>query len=104
MNQPNLNEMMKQVQKLQVGMKKAQDELAQEVVEASVAGGSVSCQVTGEMEVKSLKIDAKLVDAAEIELLEDTVLACVNEGIRKAKDHASKKLNGLTGGLNLPGF
>ena len=104
MQQPNLSEMMQQVQKLQKEMKKAQDELASDMLAASAGGGSLSCTISGEMELKSIKIDPKVVNPEEVELLEDLVLACVNEAIRKAKDHAASKLGGITGGLNLPGF
>lgn len=99
-----MSEMMQQVQKLQQEMKKAQDELANEVLSASAGGGSLACTISGEMELKSIKIDPKVVHSEETELLEDLILACVNEAIRKAKDHAASKLGGITGGLNLPGF
>lgn len=104
MTQPNMQDMMKQVQKLQKDMKKAQDELAGEILEVSAGGGSISCKISGEMELKSIKIDPKVVSAEDVELLEDLVLTCVNEALKKSKASAAEKLGGLTGGLSLPGF
>ena len=107
MPQPNMNQMMKQVQKMQQDMMEAQESLKDEVVEASAGGGMVKVQVTGDLAVKSITIDPDAVDPEDVELLQDTVLAAVNEGLRAAQELAASKLGGITGGLGglgLPGF
>jgi DNA-binding YbaB/EbfC family protein len=99
--------MLKQVQKMQEEMAAAQESLKDEVVEASSGGGMVKVQVTGELELKAITIDPAAVDPDDVELLQDMVLAAVNEGLRAAQDLAAKKLGGITGGLGglgLPGF
>ncbi len=105
--QPNMQQMLKQVQKMQQDMAAAQETLKDEVVEASSGGGMVTVQVTGEMHVKSIKIDPQAVDPEDVELLADMVLAAVNEALRSAEKLASSKLGGLAGGLGglgLPGM
>ncbi len=106
MPQPNMNQMMKQVQKMQQDMMQAQESLKDEVVEASAGGGMVKVQVTGDLAVKSITIDPDAVDPEDVELLQDTVLAAVNEGLRAAQELAASKLGGITGGLGglLPGL
>jgi DNA-binding YbaB/EbfC family protein len=107
MPQPNMNQMMKQVQKMQEDMMAAQESLKDEVVEASAGGGMVKVQVTGDLAVKSITIDPDAVDPEDVEMLQDTVLAAVNEGLRAAQELAASKLGGITGGLGglgLPGF
>jgi nucleoid-associated protein EbfC len=111
--QPNMNAMLKQVQKMQADMAKAQEELKHEVVEASAGGGMVTVKVSGDLEVKEIRIDPEAVDPEDVELLQDMVLAAVNEGVRAAQELAASKLNAATGGLGgagglgglgLPGF
>ena len=99
MPQPNMNQMMKQVQKMQEDMMAAQESLKDELVEASAGGGMVKVQVTGDLAVKSITIDPDAVDPEDVELLQDTVLAAVNEGLRAAQELAASKLGGITGGL-----
>ncbi len=77
--QPNMNAMLKQVQKMQADMAKAQEELKNEVVEASAGGGMVTVKVSGDLEVKEIRIDPEAVDPEDVELLQDMVLAAVNE-------------------------
>lgn len=103
MPQPNMQQMLKQVQKMQAQMMEAQEQLKDEVVEASAGGGMVTVKVSGDLEVKSIVIDPDAVDPDDVELLQDTVLAAVNEGLRAAQELASKKLGGITGGLGGPG-
>ena len=100
----NYNKMMKQVQEMQKQMARAQEELAHEEVEASAGGGMVSVRVTGDLQIVSIKIDPGAVDPDDVEMLEDMVLAATNEALRSAQEMASKKLGGLTGGLNIPGL
>ncbi len=113
MGQPNMNQMMKQVQKMQADMAKAQEELKNEVVEASAGGGMVTVKMSGELELQELTIDPGAVDPEDVEMLQDMVQAAVNEAIRSAQELAASKMNaeagGLTGpgglgGLGLPGF
>jgi len=103
MGQPNLNQMMKQVQKMQADMAKAQEELKNEVVEASSGGGMVTVKVSGDLEVREVRIDPEAVDPDDVELLQDMVLAAVNEGVRAAQELAANKLNAAAGGLAGPG-
>jgi DNA-binding YbaB/EbfC family protein len=98
---PNINKMLKQVQQMQVDMAKAQEQLKTEVVEASAGGGMVTVKVSGDLEVKEIRIDPDAVDPEDVELLQDMVLAATNEAIRSAQDLANRKLGGLTGGLDL---
>lgn len=103
MPQPNMQQMLKQVQKMQAEMMAAQEQLKDEVVEASAGGGMVTVKVSGDLEVKAVAIDPEAVDPEDVELLQDMVLAAVNEGLRAAQELASKKLGGITGGLGGPG-
>ena len=103
MGQPNMNQMLKQVQKMQADMAKAQEELKNEVVEASSGGGMVTVKVSGDLEVREVRIDPQAVDPEDVELLQDMVLAAVNEGVRAAQELAANKLNAAAGGLAGPG-
>ena len=98
---PNMQQMMAQVQKMQQDMEVAQEQLKDEVVEASAGGGMVTVKVSGDLEVKSIEIDPQAVDPEDLEILSDMVLAAVNEGLRMAQDLAAKKLGGASGGLDL---
>jgi DNA-binding YbaB/EbfC family protein len=102
-NQPNMNQMMRQVQQMQADMMKAQEELKSEVVEASAGGGMVTVKVSGELELRELKIDPEAVDPEDVELLQDMVQAAVNEGLRAAQELAANKMGAVTGGLGGPG-
>ncbi len=107
MPQPNMNQMMKQLQKVQEDMLAAQESLKDELVDASSGGGMVKVEVTGDLHVKSIKIDPQAVDPEDVELLQDMVLAAVNEALRAAQELAASKLGGLAGGLGglgLPGL
>jgi DNA-binding YbaB/EbfC family protein len=99
MPQPNMQQMMKQVQKMQAEMVAAQEALKDEVVDASAGGGMVTVQVTGDLHVKSITINPDAVDPEDVELLQDMVLAAVNEGMRAAQELATSKLGGIAGGL-----
>ena len=107
MPQPNMQQLLKQAQKMQQDMMAAQESLKDEVVEASAGGGMVSVQITGEMHFKSITIKPEAVDPDDVELLQDMVLAAVNEGLRSAQELASSKLGGIAGdlgSLGLPGM
>jgi nucleoid-associated protein EbfC len=104
----DVNKLLEQVGAMQEQMQQAQEELAQQTVEASAGGGAVTVTATGNGEVKSITIDPKAIDPAEPELLADMVLAAVNEALRSAQSLAESKLGGLAGGalggLGLPGL
>jgi DNA-binding YbaB/EbfC family protein len=97
--QPNMGQMMKQVQQMQAEMAKAQQQLKNEVVEASAGGGMVKVKVSGDLELKELVIDPEAVDPEDVELLQDMVQAAVNEGFRSAQELAANKMGAATGGL-----
>jgi DNA-binding YbaB/EbfC family protein len=101
---PNFNKMLKQVQQMQADMAKAQEQLKEEVVEASAGGGMVTVKVSGDLEIREIRIDPAAVDPEDVELLQDMVLAATNEAIRSAQELANRKLGGLTGGLDLGGL
>src|SRR3979411_1815077 len=101
---PNMQQMLQQVQKMQKEMAAAQEELKNEVVEASAGGGMVTVKVSGDLEVKSVTIDPSAVDPEDVEILSDMVLAAVNEGLRMAQELAARKLGGAPGGLDLGGL
>ena len=107
---PNVQQTLQQLNKLQQAMAVAQEELKDEVVEASSGGGMVKVAVTGTMELKSITIDPAAVDPEDVEILCDMVLAAVNEALRKAQELAAGKLGGAgldlqgLGGLGLPGL
>lgn len=101
---PNMNKMLQQVQKMQQDMVAAQEQLKHESVEASAGGGMVKVTVSGDLEVKAIVIGAAAIDPEDPELLQDMVLAAVNEGLRSAQELAASKMGGLTGGLDLGGL
>ena len=98
---PNLNKMLQEAQKLQEEMAAAQEKLKEEKVDASAGGGMVKVVATGEGRLESIAIDPDAVDPEDVELLQDMVLAAVNEAIRQAQELAATKMGGLTGGLDL---
>ncbi len=105
--QPNMQQLLKQAQKMQEDMLAAQESLKDETVDASAGGGMVTVTVTGDLAVKAVTIDPQAVDPEDVELLQDMVLAAVNEGLRAAQELAASKMGpiaGGMGGLGLPGF
>jgi DNA-binding YbaB/EbfC family protein len=104
----DMNNLLQQAAQMQEQMEKAQQELANETVEATAGGGMVHVTANGAGEIREIKIDPKAIDPEDPELLEDLVLAAVNEAIRSAKSLAEAKLGGLAGGalggLGLPGL
>ncbi len=105
--QPNMQQLLRQAQKMQEDMLAAQESLKHETVEASSGGGVVTVSVTGDLELKSITIDPQAVDPEDVELLQEMVLAAVNEGLRNAQELAASKMGGITGGLGglgLPGL
>ena len=107
MPQPNMQQMLKQVQKMQQDMMAAQEQLKDEEVESSAGGGMVKVKVSGDLVVKSITIDPDAIDPEDPELLQDMVLAATNEALRAAQELAASKMGGLAGGLGnlgLPGL
>jgi len=100
----NINNIMKQAKKLQERMTSLQNELALRTVEASAGGGMVSVLVNGKHELVSLKIEKDVVNPEDIDMLQDLIMAAVNEGMRKAQEMASAEMAKLTGGINIPGL
>ena len=104
----DMNKMLEQVQQMQAQMQKAQEELKNETVQATAGGGMVTVTATGGGEIKEIKIDPKAIDPNDPEMLEDMILAAVNEAIRSAQSLMESKLGGLAGGalggLGLPGL
>ena len=105
--QPNLNQLMRQAQQMQEEMAKAQEELANETVDASVGGGMVTVTATGSGEIRAIKISPEAIDPDDPETLEDLVLAGVNQALKNAQDLMQSRLGGAMGGLGglgLPGL
>jgi len=98
----NLNKLMKQAQQMQAGMQKAQEDLAKQTVESSVAGGKVSVTATGAGDVTNISIDPAIIDPEDADFLETVLLQGVQEAITKAKDLSNQEMGKLTGGMNLP--
>ena len=95
---------LKQAQQLQQRLVKAQEELEEMTVEVSSGGGAVRVVVSGKLKLLSMEISPDAVDPRDVDMLQDLVLAAVNEGLEKAQEMASEKMSALTGGLKLPGM
>ncbi|MFO7153076.1 MAG: YbaB/EbfC family nucleoid-associated protein [Bacillota bacterium] len=100
----NINKLMKQVQKMQEDMVKLQEELKEKTVEAAAGGGVVKAVVNGKKELVEIKIQPEAVDPDDVEMLEDLILAAVNEALQKAEEMVTSEMAKLTGGLNIPGL
>ena len=100
----DMKKMMKQAQRMQAELAKAQDEIKDMEFEATAGGGMVKVVATGDMAIKSIVIDPEAVDPEDVEMLQDMVVAAVNEAMRKAEAEASQNMSRLTGGLNLGGL
>lgn len=101
-----MNDIMKQAQELQKKLKKQQDELASKEFEASSGGGMVTCKVSGKSEVLEIKIDPEVVSKDDIDMLQDLVVAAVNEALNRVQEATQSEMAGMMGGLGLkiPGF
>lgn len=98
----NMANLFKQAQKLQSGLIKKQEELAQKIVKVSSGGGAVTIEVNGKQELISLKINPEVIASKDKEMLEDLILAACNEALKKSKELMAEELSKLTGGMNLP--
>ena len=100
----NMNNLMKQAQRMQRQMEEGQKELETKEFTAAAGGGAVSVTVNGKKEIVSVKLSEEVVDPDDIEMLQDLIVAAVNEGLRKAEAESAEKMSKLTGGLNIPGL
>jgi nucleoid-associated protein EbfC len=99
-----MGDMMKQAQKLQAKMVKLQEELAEKTVETSAGGGMVKVIANGKQQIVSIKIEKEVVDPEDVEMLQDLVLAAVNDALAKSQEMVSGEMSKLTGGLKIPGL
>jgi DNA-binding YbaB/EbfC family protein len=104
MKMKGMGKMMKQAQKLQNQMARLQDELADKTVEASAGGGMVKVVANGKQQVLSIDIDKEVVDPEDVEMLQDLVLAAVNDALNRSQEMVSSEMGKLTGGMNIPGL
>jgi len=103
-NQKQMNQMMRQMQKMQDDMAAAQQALEEEVVEGSAGGGVVTATVTGGGQLQKVGIDAGVVDPDDVEMLEDLVVAAVSDGLRKAQELQAERMGPIAGGVDLGGL
>jgi DNA-binding YbaB/EbfC family protein len=96
--------MVKQLQKLQEDMASAQEALKQETLTVTAGGGAVTIVITGDQRIQSITLKPEVVDPADVEMLQDLMVAAVNEAIEASQTHAADKMQGLTGGLGIPGL
>ena len=99
-----MGNLLKQAQEMQARMAKIQEELGQKTVQGSAGGGMVQVTVNGQFNLTEVKIEASVINADEKEMLEDLLLAAVNDGMRKARDLVSTEMSKITGGFKIPGL
>jgi nucleoid-associated protein EbfC len=99
-----MKDLMKQAQKMQADMMKAQEELANKVVEGTAGGGMVTIEMNGKNQVISLKLDPEVVDKDDVEMLEDLIIAALNEAQEKISKTSENEMGKLTGGMKIPGL
>ncbi len=104
MSKKMLGDLMRQAQKMQQEMGKIQEESRKKTIEASAGGGMVTVTANGAMEVVSIKIEKEVVNPEDIEMLQDLIVAAVNEAIRRAQQMVSEDMGKVTGGMQLPGL
>ncbi|MBC7346026.1 MAG: YbaB/EbfC family nucleoid-associated protein [Clostridia bacterium] len=100
----NMGKMMKQVQKMQEQLAKIQEELAGRTVEATAGGGAVRVVVNGRQELEAVEIDPGVLEERDVEMLQDLIVAAVNEALRKSQEMVATAMGKITGGLKLPGL
>jgi DNA-binding YbaB/EbfC family protein len=101
---PNMGKLMKQAQQLQAKMAKMQEELSEKTVEASAGGGMVTAVANGKQEVVSIHIEQEVIDPDDAEMLQDLIMAAVNDALNRAKDMMNEEMGKLTKGMNIPGM
>ena len=101
---PNMNNMLKQAQKMQAEMERIQAEIEEKTIEATAGGGAVTVTIKGTKEIVGIKISPEVVDPEDIETLEDLILVAVNDAVKQASDMMEEGMSKITGGLNMPGL
>ncbi|MBW1852506.1 MAG: YbaB/EbfC family nucleoid-associated protein [Deltaproteobacteria bacterium] len=101
---PNMGQLMKQAQQLQAKMAKMQEELSEKTVEATAGGGMITAVANGRQELVSIHIDQEVIDPDDPEMLQDLVMAAVNDALSRAKDMMNEEMGKLTKGMNIPGL
>ena len=101
---PNMGQLMKQAQQLQAKMAKMQEELSEKTVEATAGGGMITAVANGRQELVSIHIDQEVIDPDDPEMLQDLVMAAVNDALIRAKDMMNEEMGKLTKGMNIPGL
>lgn len=99
-----MGNVMKQAQKLQAKMLRLQEEMAEKTIEAAAGGGMVKAVANGRQQVVSIQIEKEVVDPEDVEMLQDLILAAVNDALQKSQEMVSQEMSKLTGGLNIPGL
>ena len=99
-----MGNMMKQAQKIQAKMLKMQEEMADKTVEATAGGGMINVVANGKQQILSIQIEKEVVDPDDVEMLQDLILAAINDVLAKSQDMVSGEMNKLTGGLKIPGM
>ena len=99
----NMNNLMKQAQRMQRQMEEKQKEMEEKVWEASSGGGAVTVRVSGKKEIESVTLSPEVVDPEDIEMLQDLIVAAANEAMRQIDEIAEKQMSSVTGGMGLPG-
>jgi hypothetical protein len=99
-----LGNILKQAQAFQEKMAKSQEEASQKIVEASAGGNMVTIRMNGKQTLLSVTIDPEIVKSGDVEMLQDLIIAAVNEGVRKSQELMADEMKGLTGGMNIPGL
>lgn len=97
----NPNDMMAQIQQMQAGMAQTQEQLADELVTVTAGGGAIEITITGHQRIKDIKIDPELLDPEEVDMVQDMLIAAVNQAIEKSQTMAAERMEGMTGGMGL---
>ncbi|HBQ87707.1 MAG TPA: YbaB/EbfC family nucleoid-associated protein [Syntrophomonas sp.] len=100
----NMNNMIKQAKKVQEQIARMQEELKEKVLETSAGGGAVNIKINGKQQLLEIKIKPEVVDPEDIEMLEDLIMAAVNDAVKQSQDMVSSEMSKITGGLNIPGL
>ena len=101
---PNMGQLMKQAQQLQSKMAKLQDEIGEKTVEASAGGGMITVVANGRQEILSVRVDPEVIDPGDQEMLQDLILAAVNDALSRARAMMNEEMGNLTKGMNIPGL
>ena len=100
----NMQQMMKQAKMMQKKMAEVQEELKNMEFEASSGGGAVKVKVNGDQEILEIKLNNEMIDADDLDMVEDMVMVAINDALKQSKDESKNKMAGLTGGMDIPGF